>query len=94
VVGELQHSKSWLESVSGQEVDEVAYPDGSYSRAVVDAAERIGFRYHLAVEYLHPEDSQDRRLRDRIGLYSDRGWIEQLHRLNQYAMIGLTRLVT
>ena len=80
---DLATSKRWLEQATGRPVDSVAYPVGSYSRALVDAAERLGFRRQLAVDYLHPEDAADPRLLDRIGLYADRSWADQLHELRR-----------
>ena len=42
-VEELGRSKSGLEELTDREVTAVAYPDGSYTRSLVDAAEDIGY---------------------------------------------------
>lgn len=66
---ELRLSKAYLEELMQKPVTAVAYPDGSYSRAVVDAAESLGFKHQLAVDYRHPEDAGDPRIRSRFGIY-------------------------
>lgn len=81
-VRELEHSKTWLERIAEQTVDELAYPDGSYTHTITDAAESMGFRYQLALDYLYTGDAHDPRLKDRIGIFTDRSWIEQLHQIN------------
>lgn len=79
---ELLNSKLFLERVTGKVVDEIAYPDGSYSRELIDEAEKIGYKYQLACNYLFKEDIYDTRILDRHQTYSDRSAIEQLHQLN------------
>jgi peptidoglycan/xylan/chitin deacetylase (PgdA/CDA1 family) len=84
-VGEMQESKSYLEAIVGKPVTSLAFPDGSYTRPLIDAAAALGYRYQLAVEYLYPEDRLDPRIMDRVGVYSDRSCVEQLHQVNSYA---------
>lgn len=81
-VEEMAESKRYLEKLTASPVDSLAFPDGSYSREVVNAAAEVGYRYLLAVDYQFPEDAADARLMDRLGLYSDRSWTEQLHQVN------------
>lgn len=66
---EMKKSKEYLEEVTGKPIDEIAYPDGAYSRQVIDYAEKIGFKYQLAVSYKHLEDEGDKRIMDRHGVY-------------------------
>lgn len=76
---ELINSKNYLENITNIEVTSVAYPDGSYSREVIDAAEEAGFLHQLAVKYLFEEDRNDNRILDRIGL-------------NQYETLSMQKL--
>jgi peptidoglycan/xylan/chitin deacetylase (PgdA/CDA1 family) len=70
-VDELHKSKSYLEGLTQYEINSVAYPDGSYSRLLLDEAEKIGFMYQLAVEkYLFEEDFEDLRIVNRRGVYN------------------------
>jgi len=66
---ELVASKEYLERVTGRVIDTIGYPGGAYTRAIVDAAEEIGFKYQCAVQYLYEADDADFRLLDRIGFY-------------------------
>lgn len=78
-VDELKNSKSFLENTIQQEVHSIAFPDGSYSREIVDAAEMAGYTQQLAVEYLFGEDQADSRVLDRFGVNPFISWNNQLH---------------
>lgn len=80
---ELLNSKLWLEKVTGKEISSIAYPNGSYTREVLDEAQSLGYKYQLAVKYQFKEDKDDPRILDRTDIYSDRSWIEQLHVVNK-----------
>lgn len=80
-VVELKRSKAALERLTGREVDAVAYPENSYTRSLVDAAERIGYRRQLAVDFLFPEDATDPRLAGRMGVNPIMSWNNQLWRI-------------
>lgn len=67
---ELKKSKLYLENLIQKPVDSLGYPDGSYSRDVIDAAEELGFVYQSAVSYLFQADKNDERILDRKGVYS------------------------
>jgi peptidoglycan/xylan/chitin deacetylase (PgdA/CDA1 family) len=88
---ELIVSKHYLETLLQREVFHLAYPDGSYTRELIDFAESIGFTYQVAAEYyLFPEkDISDTRILDRIGFYPSNSWGCQLDLLfknsNKYA---------
>ena len=75
---EMRRSKAFLEDVTGTEVCAIAYPDGSYNRELVAVAERLGYRYQLAVELRYPEDRDDPRLRERLGNDPFISWNNQL----------------
>ncbi len=63
---ELRQSKQFLEQVIGRPVTTLAWPDGAYSRDLVERASRIGFRRQAAVEYRHKEDLVDPGIIDRL----------------------------
>ena len=75
---EMAASKAFLERVTGKEVNALAFPDGNYTRKVVEMAGELGFKYQLAVDFLHPEDKQDNRLRERFGINPYISWNNQL----------------
>lgn len=81
---ELQDSKSYLEKVTGKEVDAIAFPFGLYTREMLDIATDIGYKHQLAVNYLHTDDKSDARVINRIGLYNDRSFVEQMHLVNGF----------
>ena len=47
---ELAESQKYLQQISGQAVDTLAYPYGDYNRAVAEAAREVGFRAAFAVD--------------------------------------------
>ena len=69
-VEELRKSKEYLENLTQKEIISVAYPDGSYSRELVDKAYLLGFKRQLAVDYLYEDDVSDPRIQDRFGIYA------------------------
>lgn len=67
---ELQRSKEYLANLTQYEINSIGYPDGSYSRNVVETASSLGFKNQCAVTYLFgEEDKRDPRILDRTGLY-------------------------
>ncbi len=63
---ELRQCKNTLEKITGASLQALAYPFGAYTRALLDAAEQMGFSQQLAVDFLFPEDHSDNRLRSRM----------------------------
>ncbi|MEZ5050566.1 MAG: polysaccharide deacetylase family protein [Saprospiraceae bacterium] len=68
-VKELDQSKRYLENLTQKQISSIAYPDGSYSRELVDKSEQMGFKHQLAVDYLFEDDKLDNRIRNRFGIY-------------------------
>ena len=64
-----------------KEINEIAYPDGSYSRSVVDFADKLGIKYQLAARttFTFDEDEKDKRLRTRNGIYQIGSWNSQIN---------------
>lgn len=65
---ELRLSKSKLEGHIQCEVEEIAYPDGSYNDAVKNISETIGYKFQLAVNYREPNDFSDQRILNRFSV--------------------------
>lgn len=76
---ELIASRNYLESLMQQPLISLGYPDGSYSREIIDVAEQLGFTYQVAAEgFNYKEDETDSRIRDRVGIYSVNSCANQL----------------
>ena len=68
---EMSDSKIYLENLIQKDIDSIGYPDGSYSRATLDSAEVLGYKYQTAAEgFRFLEDEFDSRIRDRKGIYT------------------------
>lgn len=79
---ELIDSKLYLENILQREITELAYPDGSYTRDLISAAESIGYKYQLAADgYRFEEDLNDPRILDRVGIYPYDTWSNQMYDL-------------
>ncbi len=76
---ELQQVKQFLEQVIEQPVTALAWPNGSYTRALAKHATSIGFTRQLAVEFHYPQDQQDPTMRERLGINPFISWNNQLH---------------
>jgi len=63
---ELRQSKGFLERLIGRPITTLAWPDGAYSRDLVELASQIGFRHQAAVDYRYPEDIDDPRIVSRL----------------------------
>lgn len=81
---ELSASKKLLEEFSRQEINLFSFPDGDYNDASKSLAYQAGYKHLLGVNYKVKSDFDDPNIKDRLGLYQDRSWIEQLHQLNTY----------
>lgn len=76
---ELTLSKSYLENLIQQPVNELAYPDGSYSEELVKSAEAIGFTRQLATENFNFEtDYFNRCILRRKGVYDTDSCVNQI----------------
>ena len=76
---DVKRSKECLESVLGHRVDAIAYPDGSYTRELVEFGKELGLSKHLALTYLFQEDRADDCIRDRFGINPYCSWNNQLY---------------
>ena len=62
----MKNSKQFLENIIQREVKALAFPYGSYTRQGVDLAKNAGYSQLLATEFIFPEDSRDKALRERL----------------------------
>ncbi len=65
---ELFKSKAFLEKVTEQTVDAIAFPCGSYSSDVLSVCNDLGLTKQLAVAYLFDEDASNAFIHERIGI--------------------------
>jgi peptidoglycan/xylan/chitin deacetylase (PgdA/CDA1 family) len=75
---ELKQSKTFLENTIQKEVKSVAYPEGLYTRELVEEATKFGYTQQLAVEYIYAEDEKDERILKRFGINPYISWNNQL----------------
>ena len=66
---EVSDSKVYLESLLQNPLYSIAYPDGSYTREIVEYSSQLGFKKQLAVNYNYTADIDDNRILSRIGVY-------------------------
>ena len=78
---EMKISKEYIENCTQKEITSLAFPDGSYTREVIDSAERIGYKYMLATDYRYQEDKNDPRILNRYGFYAYESSNNQIHRM-------------
>lgn len=67
---ELRLSKNILEEITNKTVDTIAYPDGSYDNEIKNIAEKVGYKYQIAVNYRCQDDNIDNRIMKRMGVPS------------------------
>jgi peptidoglycan/xylan/chitin deacetylase (PgdA/CDA1 family) len=63
---ELENSRQFLEQLTGKQLSSVAFPYGSYSPQVIDAAKQAGYRQLLATDFLSENDGEEPLLRERM----------------------------
>jgi len=63
---EIKNSKQFLEQLTSKEVKAFAFPYGNYSRELVQAAKKLGFKQLLAMDFFYPEDNADNTMRERF----------------------------
>lgn len=62
----LQKSKNYLEEVLGQEIVALAYPNGSYTPALANAAKQLGFDQQLIVNFNQASDQEFSYIKARL----------------------------
>lgn len=76
---ELRQSKEYLENLIQKSVDEIAFPDGSYSATTLSQCKELGYRYMLATEvFMKADNHSDVNLKQRFGIYQIGSWSDQI----------------
>ena len=65
----IQYAKKYLENLIQKPVNGIAYPDGSYSREIVQELKLKGFTNQLALGFLFDEDQTESSILNRHGIY-------------------------
>jgi len=63
---EMVHSKSYLESITGKNISALAFPYGTYTRAIIAEAKKAGYDKLLALDFRFKEDVSDFAMRERF----------------------------
>ncbi len=66
---ELLKSKDYIQNLIQMHVDEIAFPDGSYTNELTKIALDNGYKYQLALAYNIDTDSKMNFLKNRHGMY-------------------------
>ncbi|MFT7611325.1 MAG: peptidoglycan/xylan/chitin deacetylase (PgdA/CDA1 family) [Parvicellaceae bacterium] len=75
---ELTGSKKYLEDLTGDCIEEIAFPYGHYNKEVVDQVQEAGFNCQFSVQYLDEFGVLDQRVRDRLGNNPHISWFNQV----------------
>jgi peptidoglycan/xylan/chitin deacetylase (PgdA/CDA1 family) len=76
---ELTHSKQYLENLINKPVNSFAFPYGTYTRDVVQAAKNAGYDQLLAMDFHYTEDRSDKVMRERFTVNPFISPVNQLH---------------
>jgi peptidoglycan/xylan/chitin deacetylase (PgdA/CDA1 family) len=78
-INEVKYSKSTLESIIQKEINEIAYPDGSFNEALIIEAKKIGLNYQLGTECNEIDNYiNNPTIKGRKGIYQCSSWGNQL----------------
>lgn len=69
-IKDMKKSKDILSNLLDKNIDMLSFPDGSYTKEVMDEAEKMGYTKQIAVSYMHPSDVNDKRIINRWGVSS------------------------
>jgi peptidoglycan/xylan/chitin deacetylase (PgdA/CDA1 family) len=64
----LKQGQGFLQEITGQQIKDLAWPHGGYTRDLVKEAAALGLTRQLALDYLYEEDGADPTIRDRFGI--------------------------
>lgn len=63
---EMLECRRWLEGITGKPVKAFAFPYGTYTPALVEAAKKAAFSQILPLDFRFPESAADPALRERV----------------------------
>ena len=76
---EMKQSKQWLEKITGRDIKAIAFPYGSYTKELINAAKESGYTQLLGTDFLYEEDRYDNAMRERLTINPFISAINQLH---------------
>ena len=76
---DLVNSKNYLESLINKPVNSLAFPYGSYTASVVEAAKSAGYTQLLATDFLCADNNEDLTMRERFTVNPFISPVNQLH---------------
>ena len=77
--GEMQRSKQYLENIIDRPVNSLAFPYGTYTRNVVDAAKNAGYKQLLCMDFHFEDDHSDPMMKERFTVNPFINTINQMH---------------
>jgi len=75
---EIENSKRYLEDVTGNTIDQIAYPYGHYNDQIVDVIETAGYKFQFRVELQKQHNALDKRVMTRLGINPFISWGNQV----------------
>ena len=75
----MVRSKLYLENIIQKPVDSFAFPYGTYTREVVEAAKGAGYKQLLATDFYFEEDYIDETMRERFTVNPFISPLNQMH---------------
>ena len=76
---ELARSKTYLQSITGKEIDSIAFAYGSYNPQVLSLAKSAGYTKLLATEFNSQQDHHDISMKERLTINPFISVPNQLH---------------
>ena len=76
---EMKKSKHYLEQLTGKDVKALAFPYGSYSEKIVDAAKKTGYTQLLTTGFHFEENKTDATLQERLTINPFISVYNQMH---------------
>ncbi|MES2328996.1 MAG: polysaccharide deacetylase family protein [Bacteroidota bacterium] len=68
IAWELNNSRSYLEEIIEKPVTQIAFPYGSYAAETISEAVKAGYEQLYATEFINPEDHNNNKMRERMGV--------------------------
>mgnify|MGYP000847660192 CR=1 FL=1 len=75
---EIVNSKKYLEDVTGNTIDQIAYPYGHYNDQIIDAIEATGYKFQFRVDLQKQHNALDKRVMTRLGINPFISWGNQV----------------
>jgi peptidoglycan/xylan/chitin deacetylase (PgdA/CDA1 family) len=76
---EMVRSRQYLENITGQPVNSLAFPYGTYTRDVVETAKNAGYSQLLCMDFHFAEDYSDPMMKERFTVNPFINTLNQMH---------------